>query len=96
MVGIYRNQVRVFYEDIVLSMDAKDKTYLKLVGENIARVRKENNLTQVDVCSEIEMDKPYLSSIENGRQNPTLLTLKKLADAIAVPVNKLLNIEVEK
>jgi len=76
-------------------MDSKDKKYLKLIGQNIARVRKENNLTQVDVCSEIDMDKPYLSSIENGRQNPTLLTLKKLADAIGVSVNSLTIIEEE-
>jgi len=71
-------------------MDEKDIKYLKYIGKNIARVRKENNLTQVDVCAEIEMDKPYLSSIENGRQNPTLLTLRKLADAIGITVNELL------
>jgi len=76
-------------------MDSKDKKYLKLIGKNIARVRKENNLTQVDVCSEIDMDKPYLSSIENGRQNPTLLTLKKIADAIGVSVSNLTTIEKE-
>jgi len=84
-----------FNGDIVLSMDAKDKKYLKLIGENIARIRKEKNLTQIDVCSEIEMDKPYLSSIENGRQNSTLLTLKKLADAIGVSVNELTTLERE-
>ena len=41
------------------------------------------------------MDKPYLSSIENGRQNPTLLTLKKIADAIGVSVSELTIIEKE-
>lgn len=76
-------------------MDKKDKKYLKEIGQNIAQVRRKNNLTQVDVCTEIKMDKPYLSSIENGRQNPTLLTLKKLADAIGVNVNQLLSFEEE-
>ena len=76
-------------------MDKKDKKYLKEIGQNIAEVRRKKNLTQVDVCTEIEMDKPYLSSIENGRQNPTLLTLKKLADAIGVTVNQLLGFEEE-
>jgi len=74
-------------------MDAKDKKYLKLIGDNIARIRREKNLTQVDVCSEIDMDKPYLSSIENGRQNPTLLTLEKIANAIGVSVSEITLLE---
>jgi len=32
------------------------------------------------------MDKPNLSAIENGRQNVTALTLKKIADVIGVEV----------
>lgn len=70
-----------------------DKEYLFNVGRNIAKARKRNKLTQVDVCVELKMDKPYLSSIENGRQNPTLLTLKKLADAIGVEVEDFLNLD---
>lgn len=73
-------------------MDKEDKKYLKLVGKNITNIRKKQKLTQEDVCTELEMDKPYLSSIENGRQNPTLLTLKKLADAIGVKTKDFLNI----
>jgi transcriptional regulator with XRE-family HTH domain len=72
-------------------MDKKDKKYLKQVGKNISNARKEKSLTQEEVCTELEMDKPYLSSIENGRQNSTLLTLKKLADAIGVEVKDFFN-----
>ncbi|OIQ21198.1 helix-turn-helix transcriptional regulator [Lacinutrix sp. MedPE-SW] len=67
-----------------------DKEYLFTIGQNIAKARRRKKLTQVDVCVELKMDKPYLSSIENGRQNPTLLTLKKLADAIGVEVEEFL------
>lgn len=72
-------------------MDKADKIYLGLIGNNIAKARKKNKLKQVDVCAELNMDKPYLSSIENGRQNPTLLTLKVLADAIGVEVKDFLD-----
>ena len=68
----------------------EEQEYLLRVGQNIAKARKRKKLTQVDVCVELKMDKPYLSSIENGRQNPTLLTLKKLADAIGVEVEEFL------
>jgi len=73
-------------------MDKTDKKYLKKVGERIASIRKEKDLTQEEVCTELEMDKPYLSSIENGRQNPTLLTLLKLAEAMGVEVKEFLDI----
>ncbi len=73
-------------------MNNKDQKYLNQVGKNISRIRKAKKLTQEDVCTELEMDKPYLSSIENGRQNPTLLTLKKLADAIGVETSAFLDI----
>ena len=73
-------------------MDEKDKIYLKNVGKNISKLRKAKKLTQEEVCTELEMDKPYLSSIENGRQNPTLLTLKKLAEAIGVKAKDFLDI----
>lgn len=71
-------------------MNQDEQSYLINVGQNIAKARKRKKLTQVDVCVELKMDKPYLSSIENGRQNPTLLTLKKLADAIGVEVEEFL------
>lgn len=72
-------------------MDKEEKKYLKKVGNNIAKLRKQKKLTQEFVCTELDMDKPYLSSIENGRQNSTLLTLKKLADAIGVEVTDFLS-----
>lgn len=73
-------------------MDNKDKKYLRKVGKRVASIRKDKGYTQEEVCTELEMDKPYLSSIENGRQNPTLLTLLKLAEAMGVEVKEFLDI----
>lgn len=67
-------------------MDEIESRYLKEVGKNIARIRKEKNLSQLDVCAIISMDKPNLSSIENGRQNATTLTLKRIANSLDVEV----------
>ena len=41
------------------------------------------------------MEKSNLSSIENGRQNPTTLTLKKIADAIEVDVREFFSFEIK-
>ncbi len=41
-------------------------------------------MSQVDVCSKLNMDKTYLSAIENGKQNPSFLTLKHILEAMGV------------
>ncbi len=63
-----------------------EKDYLKKVGKRIATLRKSKGYSQLDICAQINMEKSNLSSIENGRQNFTTLTLKKIADAIGVNV----------
>lgn len=64
----------------------RDEDFLKFIGSNIARLRKEKGFSQKDLGQLIDMEKTNLSAIENGRQNPTTLTLKKIADAIGCEV----------
>jgi len=73
-------------------MTESDKKYLYIIGKNIARLRRANNLSQLDICAEIKMEKSNLSSIENGRQNTTTLTLRKIAEAIGVEVKEFFEI----
>lgn len=79
-------------------MNETDTKYLKSVGKNIAKIRRQNKFSQLDICAMISMEKSNLSSIENGRQNPTTLTLKRIANAIGVEVKDFFtfNDEVEK
>ena len=67
-------------------MQEVEKKFLKKIGRNIAKQRKAKGFTQLDICSEIKMEKSNLSSIENGRQNVTSLTLFKISKAIGVNV----------
>lgn len=69
-------------------LEREEQKFLKTLGKNIARTRKNKGFSQLDICSEIKMEKPNLSSIENGRQNPTSLTLLKIAHAIGVEVKE--------
>ncbi|KGL62276.1 helix-turn-helix domain-containing protein [Polaribacter sp. Hel1_85] len=68
-------------------MNYDDKEYLKKLGKNISKIRRTNKFSQLDICAIISMEKSNLSAIENGRQNPTTLTLKKIADAVGVEVH---------
>ena len=63
-----------------------DQEFLIQLGKRIATLRKAKGYSQLDLGSIIDMEKSNLSAIENGRQNPSSLTLKKIADALHVKV----------
>ncbi|MEH7846042.1 helix-turn-helix domain-containing protein [Rhizobium laguerreae] len=56
----------------------------KLVGSNFARLRREKGLTQEEVEVRSGFSQQYLSSLERGRRNPTVITLYELAQALDV------------
>lgn len=60
------------------------------LGRNIKRIRAEKGITQGDIVRALGMPKSFVSSIENGRTNPTLATIAKLAKALDVPIEDLI------
>ena len=60
------------------------------LGENLKRIRTEKGISQGDIARALEMDKGFVSNIENGKTNPTLTTITKLAKAIGVSTDELL------
>ncbi len=56
----------------------------RIVGENFARLRREKGFTQEDVAARSGFSQQYLSGLEGGRRNPTIITLYELATAIGV------------
>ena len=56
----------------------------KLVGRNTARIRKERGLTQEQLAERSGLSQQYLSGLERGRRNPTIVTLFEIAAALGV------------
>lgn len=56
----------------------------KLVGRNFARLRREKGLTQEEVEARSGYSQQYLSGLERGVRNPTVITLYELAKALGV------------
>lgn len=56
----------------------------KLVGRNFARLRSEKGLTQETVEARSGFSQQYISDLERGRRNPTVITLYELAQALGV------------
>jgi transcriptional regulator with XRE-family HTH domain len=56
----------------------------KLFGANVRRYRLSANLSQEAVAVRMDADRAYVSQIERGGQNVTLLTIHHLAEALGV------------
>ncbi len=56
-----------------------------LVGRNLRRIRQEKSLTQEDLAERSGISQQYISGLERGRRNPTVLSLFELAAALGVP-----------
>ena len=56
----------------------------RLVGRNVARIRHAQGLTQEQVEERSGLSQQYLSGLERGRRNPTIVSLYLLAQALGV------------
>jgi len=66
------------------------KDEAKKLGQNLKRIRTKKGISQGDIVRTLGMPKSFVSSIENGKTNPTLATIAKLAKAIGVSVGELM------
>jgi transcriptional regulator with XRE-family HTH domain len=56
----------------------------RLVGLNFARLRKDKGFTQERFAETSGFTQQYISDLERGRRNPTVVTLFHLASALGV------------
>ena len=59
-------------------------TLNKKVADNISRLRREHQFSQERLAFEAGLDRSYISTIESGKANLTLLTLEKIAQVLTV------------
>ena len=57
---------------------------LKQLGMRIRYLRKQKGLSQEDLALEACINKNYLSDLERGTRNPTVIILEKIAEALGV------------
>ncbi|MEL7475283.1 MAG: helix-turn-helix transcriptional regulator [Cyanobacteria bacterium J06555_12] len=61
------------------------------IGWNVRRLRAERELTQEDFATDSGFDRGYVSGVERGVRNPSILALKRIADALDVDVADLVD-----
>lgn len=54
------------------------------LGMRIRFLRKEKKMSQLDLSLESNVNKNYISDLEKGRRNPSILVLERIANALDV------------
>ncbi|MEO1243033.1 MAG: helix-turn-helix transcriptional regulator [Pseudomonadota bacterium] len=60
------------------------------IGDNVRKIRRARNLSQESLALEAGMDQAYVSRVESGACNATILIVERLANALNVPPDYLL------
>lgn len=63
---------------------------VRLLGENVRRIRVENCLSQEELAFRAGMKRSYLSDLERGIRNPTVRAMGRLAEALNVDPSELI------
>lgn len=70
-------------------MNTEELKYFQKLGAKIKQLREEKGFDQKSFAFECEIGRTQLYMIENGKTNPRLLTLIKIARGLEIPINKL-------
>ena len=68
---------------------------LSLFGEHIRGIRTAKGYSQERLAGFADLDRTYISGIERGQRNVSLMNLVKLAKALDVPTHQLLDFDME-
>ena len=66
------------------------KSESEKLGRNLKRIRTEKGITQGDIAKSLGVSRGFVSNLENGKTNPTLATITRLANAVGVTTDELL------
>jgi len=59
-------------------------------GKKVREIRLKNNMSQGDIARILGVHRSYISGLERGIRNPSLLTVQKVAKALGVNAKDLI------
>ena len=57
---------------------------LKYVSYAIRTIRKQKNISQMELCLRANMSQGFLTNLETGKKEPSAMTLIRIAEALEV------------
>jgi len=67
----------------------QQKEFQIKLGQQIAKLRKQKMISQVDFAYMLDKEKQNYNKIEKGKTNPTSWTLYKISELLDIPIQKL-------
>jgi transcriptional regulator with XRE-family HTH domain len=61
-----------------------------MFGEELRKAREAAGLSQEKLAFESEIDRSYVSLLENNKKSPTLEVIFRLSDALKIPASELI------
>ena len=58
-------------------------------GKALRKIRLKNGLSQGDIAKKLGVHRSHISGLERGKRNPSLLTIKKMAQTLGVQAKNL-------
>lgn len=71
----------------------RDKEFLKKFGKNLRRIRQEGKFSQEALSDKAEVPRSQIARIERGEVNPTINTIKRIADVLGVDISILFQLD---
>ena len=71
---------------LLLSMNV-----LRSFGDRVRALRKDRSISQEKLAELAELHRTYVGAVERGERNISLMNIKKIADALNVPLNQLMD-----
>ena len=68
----------------------KSKAISKKFGKNLKKIRLERKMSQGDIARALGVHRSYISGLERGVRNPTLANIERIAKALGINIQKLL------
>jgi transcriptional regulator with XRE-family HTH domain len=62
----------------------EQEKFLKKFGNRVADVRKQRNITQENLADMVDLHRTYIGFIEQGKRNPSIGNIQKIAKALKV------------
>lgn len=67
----------------------KRHSSLTAFGNNLRQARESNKLTQESLAEKAGLDSTYISGIERGLRNPSLLSMLRITQALGTTISEL-------
>jgi len=60
-----------------------------IIGNRINSYRKNLSISQEELAYRSDLDRTYISSVENGKRNISLLNIEKICNALNIKISEL-------